>query len=148
MAGLSPSWGAPQTNYQIAPAMADWGMTPVIPDGMSMSGDLAVARAGGYAPSGAGGVGSGFGLNMGTAQLGLAGIGTLGNLYAAFQAQKLAKQQFKYTKNVTDTNLANQIKTYNTSLTDRANNRQIVEGRTPEETKAYVDANSLSRYGK
>ena len=89
-----------------------------------------------------------LGLNFDTANLALTGLSTIGNLWAAFQAQKLAKQQFNYTKNVTDTNLANQIKAYNTALTDRANNRAIVEGRSADETKSYIDANSLSRYGR
>lgn len=89
-----------------------------------------------------------FGMNMDTARLGLAGIGTLGSLWGAFQASSLAKKQFNYTKGVTETNLANQLKTYNTQLQDRANNRAIVEGRSPAETAAYFDANKLSRYGR
>lgn len=91
--------------------------------------------------------GSKMGLNFDTANLALSGLNTIGSLWGAFQAAKLAKQQFKYTKRVTDTNLANQIQTYNTGLMDRANNRAIVEGRSPEQTAAYIDANSLRRYG-
>lgn len=90
----------------------------------------------------------GFGLNMDTARLGLAGIGTIGNLWGAFQAANLAKKQFNFTKDVTNTNIANQIKTFNSGLTDRANNRAIVEGRSAAETAAYIDANKLARFGR
>lgn len=92
--------------------------------------------------------GGGLGMNMDTAKLALSGIGTLGSLYGAFQAAGLAKKQFNYTRDVTETNLANQLKTYNTQLTDRANNRAIVEGRTPGETQSYIDRNQLTRYGR
>lgn len=95
---------------------------------------------------GVGGGGGGIGLMQG-AQLGIAGLGTIGNLWAAFQAQKLAKKQFKYTKGVTETNLANQIKSYNTSLADRSRSRAVVEGQDPATAQAYIDENSLKRFG-
>jgi hypothetical protein len=98
-------------------------------------------------PSLASGGGLKLGANMDTANLALTGIGTLGNLWAAFQAARLAKKQFEFTKGVTNTNLNNQIATYNTGLQDRARNRAIMESRTPEETQAYVTSNSLRRYG-
>lgn len=110
--------------------------------GMAPMGGVDITKALGAKPAG------GLGLNMDTAGLALSGLGTIGNLWAAFQSQKLAKEQFKYTKGVTETNLTNSIKNYNTQLTDRANNRAIVEGRTPDQTKAYIDANSFTRYGR
>lgn len=88
-----------------------------------------------------------LGFNLPTANLALSGLSTIGNLWAAFQAQKLAKQQFKYTKNVTDTNLANQMKSYNTTLADRAFSRAKVEGRDNASAQTYIDANQLKRYG-
>lgn len=94
-------------------------------------------------PIGSGG--SGFGFNMPTAQLALTGLGTVGNLWAAFQAQNLAKQQFNYTRDVTNTNLNNQIKSYNTSLEDRARSRGFVEGSTADAISSYIDKNRLSR---
>lgn len=88
-----------------------------------------------------------LGLNLNTANLALSGLQTIGNLFAAFQAQKLAKQQFNYTKKVTDTNLANQIQSYNTALSDRINSRYYVEGKSPDQAQAYLDVNKLKSYG-
>ena len=81
--------------------------------------------------------------NIGTGQLVLGGIGTIGNLWSAWQAQKLAKEQFNYQKGITDTNLANQIQSYNTSLVDRINARSFMQGDSQETTDAYIAANSL-----
>lgn len=88
-----------------------------------------------------------LGLNFDTANLALSGLSTIGNLWAAFQAANLAKKQFNYTKRVTDANLSNQIQTYNTGITDRANNRAIVEGRDAAYTQNYIDTNSLKKWG-
>lgn len=106
------------------------------------------------APSGSGSSGSsseslmdslGLGANIGTMKLAIGGIQTLGNIWAAMQAQKLAKEQFKYQKSVTDTNLANTIQSYNTALGDRANNRAFATGGTRAEADAYVEANKMRR---
>lgn len=125
-----PTWDLPNQMTTLPNASAMMGQIP---------GQVAKATAG-LTPK--------LGLNFDTANLALSGLSTIGNLWAAFQAQKLAKEQFKYTKGVTDTNLNNQIKTYNTGLVDRANNRAIIEGRDAAYTKNYIDSNSLSRYGK
>jgi hypothetical protein len=50
-----------------------------------------------------------LGFNMDTLRLGLGGIQTIGNLWNAFEANKLAKEQFDFTKGITNTNLANII---------------------------------------
>ena len=84
-----------------------------------------------------------LGMNLGTADLVLGGIGTLGNLWAAFQAQKLAKEQFQYQKGITDTNLANQIQSYNTALVDRIKARASVTGAGESEVNQYIADNSL-----
>lgn len=94
---------------------------------------------------GAGGmVSQGLG-TMDIAKLGLSGLGTLGNLWGAFQSAGLAKKQFNFTKDITEKNLANQIATYNTALSDRARSRAAVEGQTDTERQSYIDANSLRR---
>lgn len=84
-----------------------------------------------------------LGFNLGTANLALSGIGTLGNLWAAFQAQKLATEQFNFQKGITNTNLTNQIKSYNTSLVDRINARSFVQGDSQATTDKYIADNSL-----
>lgn len=90
-------------------------------------------------------MGSNLGFNIPTAQLALSGLGTLGSLWGAFQSAKMAKKQFRYTKDVTENNLANQIKSYNTSLEDRIRSRAAVEGMSPEMAQQYLDRNRLSR---
>ena len=87
----------------------------------------------------------GSGIGADDARFGLQGLNTLGNLWAAWKTASLAGKQFKYARDVSETNIANQIKSYNTSLTDRANNRAIVEGRTPAETQAYIEQNKMTR---
>ena len=53
-----------------------------------------------------------LGMNIGTGQLVLGGIGAIGDLWSSWQARKFAKEQFNYQKGITDTNLANQIQSY------------------------------------
>lgn len=116
------------------------GSSLTMPTGVDVLGQL--GKPGG----GLGGIFSSGGMDA--ARLGLAGIGTIGSLWGAFQAANLAKKQFNFTRDVTETNMANQLKTYNTSLTDRANNRAIVEGRDAAYTQNYIDTNKLSRFGR
>lgn len=84
-----------------------------------------------------------LGMNLGTGQLALGGIGTIGNLWSAWQAQKLAKEQFNYQKGITDTNLANQIQSYNTALSDRINARGFMQGDSQSTIDQYIEENSL-----
>ena len=84
-----------------------------------------------------------LGMNIGTGQLVLGGVGTIGNLWAGWQAQKLAKEQFNYQKGITDTNLANQIQSYNTALSDRMNSRGFVQGDSQSTIDQYIEENSL-----
>lgn len=162
MAGFFGNWGStpagatsflsPFEGGQANPvaAMSSWGQGITAPSLFAPSalGTVDVApRIGGAGGLGGGMGGLGGGTFMDKAALGLTGVQTLGSLWGAFQAAKLAKKQFNYTKQVTDMNIENQLKTYNTQLTDRANNRAIVEGKSAEQTAAYIDANKLSRYG-
>lgn len=84
-----------------------------------------------------------LGMNLGTGQLVLGGIGTIGNLWSAWQAQKLAKEQFNYQKGITDTNLANQIQSYNTALTDRITSRGFTQGDSQSTIDQYIEENSI-----
>jgi spore coat protein CotH len=101
------------------------------------------------AGNGGGGIGGGgfggIGFNMDTAKLALGGIQTLGNLWNAFQAQGLARDQFDFTKGITETNLTNQIKSYNTSIEDRIRSRGATEGQTQEQMDDYTTRNRVSR---
>lgn len=86
-----------------------------------------------------------LGWNAPTLKMGLSGIGTLGNLWGAWQSNRLARDQLNFTKDVTNTNLNNQIQSYNTALEDRARARGAMEGQTTAETQSYIDKNRLNR---
>lgn len=96
-----------------------------------------------------GGTGAGTGLSWNTETLGLGiqGLAAIGGLYNAFQSNKLAKEQFNFTKDVTNTNLNSQIKTYNTAMEDRARARARLDGREDIEgyTQDYMNKNRISR---
>ena len=84
-----------------------------------------------------------FGMNIPTAQLGLTGLSTLGNLWGSFQSNKLAKDSFNFQKGMAEKNYANQIKSYNTALTDRSTTRGFVQGDSTEATQQYINDNKL-----
>lgn len=124
--------------FQQNPQMQNSGIGQAI-----YGGGASAAQIGSGLGGGMGGAGSGLGFNIGTAQLGLGAIGTIGNLWAAWQAQKLAKEQFGFQKDMTNANFANQIKTYNTTLLDRSVSRGIMQGDDAAKTEQYIDDNSL-----
>lgn len=108
--------------------------------------DYGAGGAGINTLAGAGGAGdTGFGWNMGTAQVGLSALQSLGGLWNAFQSNKLAKDQFRFTKEFANTNLNNSIQSYNTQLADRARARAAVEGQTDAQRDQYINDNRLSR---
>ena len=90
---------------------------------------------------------SGLGFNLGTLNMGVNALAAVGGLYNAFQSNKLAKEQFAFTKEVTNTNLNNQIKTYNSTLEDRALARGRLNGEADPSAyaAAYTDKNKISR---
>lgn len=83
-----------------------------------------------------------LGMNLGTANLLLGGIGTIGDLWMAYQAQKQAKAQFAFQKDMMNANFANQLQSYNTALTDKINSRTAQEGGDTADAQAYIDNNS------
>ena len=85
-----------------------------------------------------------LGFNAPTLQLGMQGLGTIGNLWGAWQSNKLAKDQLNFTKKFASMNLANQMKSYNTALEDRSRSRAAAEGQTSAEAQAYVDRNRMT----
>lgn len=101
----------------------------------------------GFVPTTVGdqGAGSGFGMNLDTAQFGLGALRTLGGLYGAFQSNRLARDQFNFTKDFANTNLNNSIQSYNTQLADRARARAVVEGQSDAQRDQYIADNRLTR---
>lgn len=87
---------------------------------------------------------SGIGFNLPTGQLALSGLAALGNLWGAYSAQKLARDQLDFTKSAFNTNLKNSLSSYNTALEDRARSRGATEGQSQAEVDAYVAKNRLS----
>ena len=78
----------------------------------------------------------GFKTGLGAAQ-------TAAGLWNAYNANKLAKQQFKFTKNFANANLANQTQSYNTALNDRARTRGFMEGQSQGQIDQYIANNRL-----
>jgi hypothetical protein len=135
----SMSWLSGQNNQNFSsPAMA---YQPGQELGMNFSSSAP------QSPPLTGGAGSfsGLGMNVPTFQLGLGALGSLANIYGGFQANKLAKDQLSFTKDITNTNLNNQVKSYNTALEDRARSRAVAEGRDQSSADAYIEKNKLSR---
>lgn len=92
-----------------------------------------------------GGITGQLGMNIPTFQLGLGALGSLANIYGGFQANKLAKDQLSFTKDITNTNLNNSIQSYNTALEDRARSRATAENRSQSSADEYIEKNKLSR---
>ena len=86
-----------------------------------------------------------FGWNAPSIKMGLGGLNTLGNLWGAWQSNRIARDQLNFTKDVTNTNLNNSIQSYNTSLEDRARARGAMEGQSSSNVQSYIDKNRLSR---
>lgn len=145
-----PSWlpgsGAGQISRSLGPnSIYDQGAQTI---GGLQDPSKAVDWSGSQGPNGSmvpGGIGnSGFGWNLGTAQLGVGGLGALASLWNGMKAQGLAQQQFDFTKQTTNTNLANSLKSYNTQLEDRTRTRGLTEGWSPEQTADYLSRNRLA----
>ena len=87
----------------------------------------------------------GFGFNLPTLSGAFQGLSSLGNIWNAFQSQKLAKDQFNFAKSTGETNLANSIQSYNTQIADRARSRGAAEGQTAGQVQDYISQNNLVR---
>lgn len=89
--------------------------------------------------------GTGLGFNMPTMQLGLQGLGSLASLWMGNKSLGMAKDQFNFTKDMTNTNLNNQLQTYNTSLEDRLRTRGQFNQDDPTKAKEEFERLKLSR---
>ena len=116
------------------------GMDIALPEGWAVG---ANGKLGAGLPGAGAANSSGLGLNVGTAQLALSGLGTIANLWGGFEARNLAKKQFKFQKDFAEKNYANQISSYNTALEDRSRSRAVVEGQSSSEAEEYIKKNRL-----
>lgn len=89
---------------------------------------------------------SGFGFNLGTMNGIMGGLNSLGQLWGARQGMKLAKDQWKTQKSVLNTNMMNQIQSYNNSLKDRLDTRAHMEGRDQASADAQFNERKARRY--
>ena len=128
-------WISPQlTNYMASPyGQAGTMAASQLADQTSLN-----ANGGFFNPNN-----TNFGWNANTLNFGMQGLMGLGNLWGAWQANKLARDQLNFTKDFANRNLANQTQAYNTALEDRGRTRGFVEGQSSAETQAWIDRNRL-----
>lgn len=87
-----------------------------------------------------------IGWNMPTLQTGLQGLSTIGNLWGAYQGNKMARKQLALSTDAYNTNLTNQIKSYNTQLEDRIRGRHSPTNvAAQDQASQYIDKNKLTR---
>lgn len=139
-AGLVPSYNPADFGFMSGYGIAAPDPISVLDTGSlvptSVGIDTSVPDLGG----GSGGIGA-----LGIANAAISGLQTLGSLWMASKQMKLAKKQFKFTKDITNINLNNQMQSYNTALADRARSRGVMEGQTQDQVQQYIDSNSLTR---
>lgn len=118
--------------------MPNWGNDPTV---TGVYGDAPT-----FDPIGNQQAGSDFGWNMDTLNTGFKGLATLGNLWGAFQGNKLARKQLALSTDAYNTNLTNQIKSYNTQLEDRIRGRHSPTNAIGQaEATKQIEANKLVR---
>ena len=71
-------------------------------------------------------------------KLGLGAAVSMANLYNGWQAGKLAKQQFEYSKGLSDTNLYNSATNYNAALESQAKSAGIMNGTSDADVAARI----------
>lgn len=90
---------------------------------------------------------TGFGFNLGTMNTVLGGLGAISNMYYARKNYKLAKDQWATQKSVMNTNMMNQIQSYNTALRDKAEMTERMSSNvTKEDTEKYVEENKMRKH--
>lgn len=123
---------------------SQWGMTDYSGIGnMAMAGQQAPMMGDSTAMAQNAPGGFQLGWNVPTMQMGMQGLNTIGNIWGAWQSNRLAKDQLNFTKKIATANLNNQVSSYNTALEDRSRARAAVEGQTSAEAQAYVNRNRL-----
>lgn len=87
-----------------------------------------------------------FGMNMNTFNSAVGGLASLGQLWQGFQANKMAQDQWKTQKSILNTNMMNQIKSYNNSLRDRLDTRAKMEGRDQASADRQYEERKAERH--
>ncbi|AMD43404.1 hypothetical protein ZC03_017 [Pseudomonas phage ZC03] len=87
-----------------------------------------------------------FGLNLNTFNNVMGGLSSLAQLWQGYQASKLAKDQWRTQKSVLNTNMMNQIQSYNNSLRDRLDSRAKMEGRDQASADRQFEERKARRY--
>lgn len=123
----------------ISPQLTNYMASPYGQAGIQAGALMTPQSSGGFFDQG----NTNFGWNANTLSFGMQGLNALGNMWGAWQAQKLAKDQLNFTKDFANRNLANQTKAYNTALEDRGRSRAFMEGQSAAEAQAYIDRNRL-----
>lgn len=157
--GFGQFSGLPTIDSNIMP---DYSMNPVSsqPLGMNFSPDLGDMPNWGNDPTVTGSYGDAptfdptgnqqasgdIAWNNQTLRTGLQGLATIGNLWGAFQGNKLARKQLSLATDAYNTNLTNQIKSYNTQLEDRIRGRHSPTNAIGQaEADRQIEANKLVR---
>lgn len=70
-------------------------------------------------------------------------VGGIAQIWGGIQANKLAKEQLGFAKSSYETNLANQIKSYNMALEDRIMSRASQNGNSDADARSYIDKHKL-----
>lgn len=129
-------------NYDVAGNitgdMAGWGSGRVDPIGNGLGNDLEFNPTSNNPGE--------IGFNLPTAWTALQGLSTVGNLWGAYQGNKMARKQLALSTDAYNTNLTNQIKSYNTQLEDRIRGRHSPTNAAGQaEASKYIEANKLTR---
>lgn len=120
------NYGFASTPY-MTPAGGTETLSPITPVGPIQP--ITASIPGVQQPGASGWLGiDGLGANLDTLKLGVGALGSIASIWNASQQNKLAKASFNHQKGILDTNLANQIKSYNLSLDDKLRSRQVMEG--------------------
>lgn len=86
-----------------------------------------------------------LGFNIPTFKLGLDALTSLAGMYNSWNMNKLAQQQFDLQKDVLNTNLNNQIKSYNNSLADQLRSRAAMETGDANAYDSLIEERKLTR---
>lgn len=120
-------------------------MTPAIGGLVAVGADSYMDGMSSFAPGVQGDQGNGFMNFLGSNgfKTGVGALQTVSGLYNAYNSNKMAKQQLRFSRNFANANLANQTQSYNTALADRARSRGVMEGQSQAQVDGYIAANRL-----